>query len=128
LQFTQTKTQLKFQIFSFSLIEKQSKLYSCRTKFFNEAYNPDLTIFEPHKKPIKTELEEDDEDAIPEDVFIDCTTFIGSSNMKIEDTDLPFGTMTKRGRKKKEVEVNDEEHEKLLEEFKQVLKKRKEKT
>lgn len=104
-----------------SLIEKQKKLYNVKHK--SDAYAGDS---EPSKVLIKTEIEEDEAAAAGEDIFIDCATFIGSSDLKIESAE-PAEARVKAIKRRKEAEVNNEEHQKLLDEFRIVLKKRKEK-
>lgn len=103
-----------------SLIGKQKKLYSVGSaaKFVTETFLPEET----QKVSIKTEVE----DSYEEDIFIDCTTFMGGSDLKIEDN---FGSLSTTTRKlRKQPEVNNEEHHKLLEEFRAVLHKRKDKS
>lgn len=102
-----------------SLIEKQKKLY----KFFHQSSQSEHT--ESQKVTIKTELEETG-DETAEDVFIDCSTFISNSDLKLEETELPVRSR-KASKRQKELEVNNEEHQKLLDEFRVVLKKRKDK-
>lgn len=102
-----------------SLIKKQKKLY----KFFHQSSQSEHT--ESQKVTIKTELEETG-DETAEDVFIDCSTFISNSDLKLEETELPVRSR-KASKRQKELEVNNEEHQKLLDEFRVVLKKRKDK-
>jgi hypothetical protein len=115
---------LLFSYFSLrmSLISKQKKLYSVggAAKFITETSHSEETP----KVPIKTEVQDDYE----EDIFIDCTTFMGSSDLKIEESIVtPMNAAVTR-KMRKQPEVNNDEHHKLLEEFRAVLHKRKDKS
>ena len=97
---------------SLSLIEKQNKLYN----FSSESLNLDL-----HKSFIKTETENDF--SILEDIFVDCTTLLSKNDLKLESQEPEFAIKSK----KRKAEFNDDEQEKLLAEFKAILKSRKDK-
>lgn len=112
---------LVFSNFRASLIEKQKRLYNIGAKL--NIKNLDASS----QFPIKTELA-DEEDEPQEDFFIDCTTLI-TDDLKQEVPEATLGRRksAKTTKKKKEVEINDEEHQKLLDEFKVVLKEKKDK-
>jgi hypothetical protein len=110
-----------FSNFRLSLIAKQRKLYNfgSSSKFISEELDHEEA---PKVVTIKTEVEDSYE---VDDIFIDCTTFMNSSDLKVEESEANV-TLPRR-RQRKQPEVNDEEHQKLLEEFKAVLHKRKDK-
>lgn len=95
-------------------------MYNLRAK--NREASSELD--ETSKVLIKTEIEEDY--SVPEDIFVDCTTLLSSNDLKVEVTE-PLVPRTRTAKKKKESEFNDEEHRKLLDEFKAVLKQRRDK-
>lgn len=105
-----------------SLVEKQRKLY----RFFQQA--DDFDLDEPLKVAIKKEKEDSvDLDDDVNDIFIDCTPSIFvSGDLKLE-TSGHLVEKRKSAKRKKSVEINNEEHQRLLEEFRVVLKHRKDK-
>ncbi|CRK93016.1 CLUMA_CG006469, isoform A [Clunio marinus] len=109
-----------FSKFRFSLVEKQNKLYRAGEKCGYLISYPELTT--SPKITIKAEIEDELNN---EDIFIDCPTFIGNNELKVENFD--YYDDKKIHKKRKEIEVNNEEHQKLLEEFKIELKKNKDK-
>lgn len=76
------------------------------------------------KALIKTEMEDDL--SISEDIFVDCTTLLSCNYLKLETQEQNAGKRRPSKRRNKS-EANDEEHQKLLAEFRTVLKKRKDK-
>ena len=107
-----------FSNFRQSLIIKQKKLYSQQLR------SEKVITDEDPKVTIKTEL---DDSNYEENIFIDCTTFISSSDLKIEETAETSISQTTTRKLRKQPEVNNEEHQKLLEEFRLVLHNRKDK-
>lgn len=104
-----------------SLVEKQRKLY----QLFHRPVEYDLD--ESLKVAIKTEKEDSvDLDEDVNDIFIDCTPSIFiSGDLKLESSGS--ASEKRKSLKRKTVEINNEEHQRLLEEFRVVLKQRKDK-
>lgn len=100
------------------MIEKQRRLYRIGGKFDI----PDLLI-DPPKVTIKTELDDNCMDG--EDVFVDCAPFITINDLKREAYEKP--PKKKKYKKKRADEVTSDEHQKLFNEFKQVLRQDKSK-
>lgn len=108
-----------FSHFRQNLIAKQKKLYNASKELHQSKQNFNFPQDFP-KLSIKTEADEDY--SIPE---ANCSTFVSIIDIKPE---VFVSTVTKKKTSKnKEIEIDDEDYQKLRTEVKDLLKKKKEK-